>query len=160
VRDSTAGALAERLFGERVLPVASPKLVPRAMREAGEILRYPLLHYEDPQFDWPWLSWRVWCEAARVDFAATRSAAHYSHYDQVIAAAVAGQGIALGRTGLVDEWLHDGRLVAPLGKRYAADLSRERAYYLVVNPRARDRAPVVAFRAWLATQIPKGEGSP
>ena len=53
-------------------------------------------------------------------------------YDQVIQAAVGGQGVALGRIPLIAEHLRDGRLVAPFPKRYDS----ARGYFAVVAPHA------------------------
>ena len=55
-------------------------------------------------------------------------------YDQVIQAAVGGQGVALGRVPLIAELLRDGRLVAPFPKRYDS----QRGYYALVAPHAAD----------------------
>ena len=69
----------------------------------------------------------------------------FTLYDQVIQAAVAGQGVALGRVPLIAGHLRDGRLVAPFPKRYES----ARGYYAVVAPHAIERADVRAFVAWL-----------
>ena len=72
----------------------------------------------------------------------------FSGYNEVVAAAVAGQGVALGRRPLVDELLRQGQLVAPLGTNVATP----RAYILVVDPAARLRPAVRALEAWLIEQ--------
>jgi DNA-binding transcriptional LysR family regulator len=69
-------------------------------------------------------------------------------YDQLIQAAVGGQGVALGRVPLIAEHLRDGRLVAPFPKRYDS----ARGYYAVVAPHAAERADVADFVAWLADE--------
>ena len=60
----------------------------------------------------------------------------FSIYDQVIQAALGGQGVALGRLPMVSELLDIGRLVAPFPKRYES----QRGYYVLVAPHARERA--------------------
>ena len=81
-------------------------------------------------------------------------------YDQVIQAALGGQGVALGRVPLIAELLRDGRLVAPFPKRYDS----ARGYFAVVAPHARERADVAAFVAWLrdeaAAQERRGDSAP
>ena len=69
-------------------------------------------------------------------------------YDAAIAAAVAGQGVALGRRPLIDALLKRRQLVAPFGDA----LSSRRAYYLVIEPRAADRPAVRALASWLVEQ--------
>ena len=105
------------MFGEATLPVASPKLVTKPLTHPADIARYTLLHFDDPQSRFPWLSWQVWLELHRVDLPPARGALRFSHYDQMIHAAIDGQGIALGRRPLVDDGLKSGRLIAPFGKR-------------------------------------------
>jgi DNA-binding transcriptional LysR family regulator len=69
----------------------------------------------------------------------------FSLYDQVIQAALGGQGVALGRIPLISELLRDGRLIAPFPKRYDSP----RGYFVVRAPHAADRPDVGAFAAWL-----------
>lgn len=66
----------------------------------------------------------------------------------MIAAAVAGQGVAIGRRPLVDELVRTRRLVAP----FRDTLATPRAYLLVVDPAARARPAVRALEAWLLQQ--------
>ncbi len=72
----------------------------------------------------------------------------FSNYDAAIAAAVAGQGIALGRRPLVNALLKQRALIAPLRD----ELSSARAYFLVIEPHAAARAAVRVFADWLLEQ--------
>ena len=69
-------------------------------------------------------------------------------YDQVVQAAVGGQGVALGRLPMIAEHLRDGRLVAPFARKYES----ARGYFAVAGPRAGERDDVVAFLQWLADE--------
>lgn len=151
--EAAAGAGAARLFGEHVAPVASPALLKgRAVRTPEDLLRLPLLELDDPALSVPWLSWKVWCEAMKLARPRENRGLAFSHYDQVIQAAVAGQGVALGRFPLVDPFLADGRLALPLkGRRYATQATR--AYWLIVPPAAARRAEVKVFTDWLRDQV-------
>ena len=53
---------AVRLFGERLLPVASPALVKRGppLAQPGDLARHVLLHLDDPGGAMPWLNWPAW----------------------------------------------------------------------------------------------------
>jgi DNA-binding transcriptional LysR family regulator len=76
----------------------------------------------------------------------------FTQYHQIIQAAVAGQGVALGRVPLVDEMLRSKELVAPFGlSRTTAAASR--AYFAVVTPRAAGRPEVDAFVGWLQSLV-------
>jgi DNA-binding transcriptional LysR family regulator len=156
IRYSTArvaGAGAVKLFGERVMPVCSPKLLARrTVARPEDLQHFVLLHYEDPASNTPWLSWDVWFEVNRTRRFAAKGTLYFSHYDQVIRAAINGQGVALGRLPLIAGLLADGTLVAPLSDtRFATDTD-DRAYWLVAAASARAREPVRVFTEWLTAQ--------
>ena len=139
---------AVRLFGERMMPVVSPQLVRRGgtpLSSPADLARHVLLHLDDPEGRTPWLDWSVWLMANGQPGLKPAGSLRFTLYDQVIQAAVAGQGVALGRVPLIAGYLRDGRLVAPFPKRYES----ARGYYAVVAPHATERADVKAFVAWL-----------
>ncbi len=139
---------AVRLFGERMMPVVSPQLVRRGgtpLASPADLARHVLLHLDDPEGRTPWLDWSVWLAANGQPGLKPAGSLRFTLYDQVIQAAVAGQGVALGRVPLIAGHLRDGRLVAPFPKRYES----ARGYYAVVAPHAIERADVRAFVAWL-----------
>jgi DNA-binding transcriptional LysR family regulator len=71
----------------------------------------------------------------------------------MIQAAIAGQGLALGRFPLVKSLIEDRRLVTPLtGARYAT-LTQNRAYWLIVAPSAGRREEVQTFVRWLRAEV-------
>jgi LysR family transcriptional regulator, glycine cleavage system transcriptional activator len=151
--EEMAGAGAERLFGEQVAPVCTPALVKgQRVRSVEELLRWPLIELEDPTGLAPWLSWKVWCEAMGVGGGRARRGLTFSHYDQVVPAAAAGQGIALGRFPLLDPFVAERRLVLPLKGRQYATLER-RAYWLVVAPAAAQRPEIQTFVGWMRKQV-------
>lgn len=139
------------LFDEQVAPVASPRLLKgRKITTAEELLRLPLLDIDDPNTTTIWLSWDAWCEAMKLKRPRASRGLTFSHYDQIVQAAIAGQGVALGRFPLVDPALANRQLVLPLkDKRFAT--SAHRAYWLVVSPNAR-RPEVRIFADWVQKQ--------
>ena len=142
---------AVRLFGERMLPVASPALAHRkGMRLArpADLAHHVLLHLDDTEGKMPWLDWRAWLSANGESNLKPAGSLRFKLYDQVIQAAVGGQGVALGRLPLIAGHLRDGRLVAPFAKRYDSS----RGYYAIVAPHAVERADVADFVAWLADE--------
>ena len=139
---------AVRLFGERLLPVASPALAREAGRpllQPENLARHVLLHYDDPEGRAPWLDWRTWLAANGVPALKPAGSLRFRLYDQVIQAAVSGQGVALGRLPLIAGLLADGRLAAPFPRRYES----AREFRVLVAPHARDRADVDAFVRWV-----------
>jgi LysR family transcriptional regulator, glycine cleavage system transcriptional activator len=148
-----AGSAAVRLFGELVFPVCSRALL--AARKLGsprDLSGQVLLHYDDPYRRYPWLSWEVWFELTQTQGVKPSGMLRFSHYDQLIQAAVEGHGIALGRSRFVGQWVKQGKLVLPFGKRYMSTPSDSRAYFVVPSPRAAARAEVAKFGQWLQRQ--------
>jgi DNA-binding transcriptional LysR family regulator len=70
---------------------------------------------------------------------------HFSSYDQLISAAIAGQGVALGRVPLIDSHLKSRQLVAP----FSDSVVSPRCYFMVASKAAGDKPAVRAFMAWL-----------
>jgi DNA-binding transcriptional LysR family regulator len=145
---SLAGPNAQRLFGERVFPVCSPKLLKDARRplaEPSDLRHHVLLQYDDPDARHPWLHWRTWLEVERLEELKPAGRLSFSGYEQIIAAAIAGHGVALGRSPLLKDALQAGELAAPFKR--TADPAR--AYYAIVSPNSRSRPEVAEFVAWL-----------
>jgi LysR family glycine cleavage system transcriptional activator len=143
---SLAGPNAIRLFGERVFPVCSPKLLTRKQLKKPEDLKnHVLLQYDDPDGRHPWLHWKTWLEVAGIAELRPAGTLSFSGYEQIIPAAVAGHGVALGRTPLVRDLLASKELVAPF--KSSADPAR--AYFAIVSKRAAGRPEVTAFVDWL-----------
>jgi LysR family transcriptional regulator, glycine cleavage system transcriptional activator len=146
--EASAPANAVRLFGERMLPVVSPAVLsnPRTpLKRPADLARHVLLHLDDPDGRLPWLNWPNWLTANDEPALKPAGSLRFRLYDQLIQAAVGGQGVALGRLPLIAEHLRDGRLVAPFPKRYDS----ARGYYVLVAPHAQDRAEVAAFTTFL-----------
>jgi DNA-binding transcriptional LysR family regulator len=148
---SLAGPNAERLFGERVFPVCNPKLLQdksRPLKTPADLSHHVLLACDDPDVRHPWLHWRSWLEVEGLSELKPAGRISFSGYEQIIAAAVAGHGVALGRTPLLKDALAAGELVAPFKR--SADPAR--AYYAVVSPNAKSRPEVADFIAWLKSE--------
>jgi LysR family transcriptional regulator, glycine cleavage system transcriptional activator len=143
------------LFGERFMPVASPALVKRGPRLAKpeDLARHVLLHFDDPEGRTPWINWSAWLAANGAPDLKAAGALRFSLYDQVIQAAIDGQGVALGRIPLISGVLDRRQLVAPFGKRYDAP----RGYYAIPAPHANAQSEVVAFIAWLRKESAKSD---
>ena len=139
------------LFNEELLPVCSPSLLDspaRPLREPVDLRQHVLLHLDDPDNPSPWLSWSHWLETAGVPGLKPAGSLAFNYYDQVVRAALAGQGVALGRSPLVQDLLQDGSLVVPLVARAATD----RGYWVVQAASARGRPEVERFVRWIGTE--------
>lgn len=146
---ATAGPGASKLFGEKLVPLCSPNLATRKSLRLPEDLRhFFLIHFNDLDGNAPWLSWETWFSGTGSSPVEGKGALYFSHYDQAMRAALAGQGIVLGRRPVVDDLLRDGRLIAPFGSRLAVTLE-DRSYWLMLADQRRERREVRAFTAWL-----------
>jgi DNA-binding transcriptional LysR family regulator len=149
---AVAGRGATKLFGERVLPVVSPKVAARLkLARPEDLVRAVLLEYDGVPHT-VWLTWPVWFETMKVPMPRPAGTLQFTQYHQIIQAAVAGQGVALGRVPLVDQLLRTKALVAPFG-RTRTTAAESRAYYVVVNPRAAGRPEAQAFVEWLQSIV-------
>jgi DNA-binding transcriptional LysR family regulator len=151
---SLAGSHAMRLFGERVFPVCSPDLLKnKPLEKPSDLARHVLLQYDDPDARHPWLHWKTWLEVAGIAELRPAGTLSFSGYEQIIPAAIAGHGVALGRSPLVKDLLASGDLVAPL--QGSADPAR--AYFVIVSRNAAARPEVAGFVAWLKQEAAKGQ---
>ena len=148
--DATLAAIGARDLAERPLsddyaPVASPALLKGKypLRRPADLRHHVLLHEENNEVDW-----RMWLAAAGVDGVDASRGPIFSHSPMAIQAAIHGEGVALGRTALIEEELASGRLVRLFDLRLKAEL----AYYIVYPPRAIEHPMVRAFRDWLLAE--------
>ena len=141
-----------RLVGERMCPVASPDYLKGAkapLDKPEDLCRHVMLQLHDPQGRWPWLTWAAWFEANGLTDLVPAGTLTYDQYDQVINAALHGQGVALGRLTLVESFIRDGKLVPLFGRR----MQIPRAVHAIFAPGAAQRPEAQAFVAWLKQEI-------
>ncbi|WP_159557403.1 LysR substrate-binding domain-containing protein [Alcanivorax sp. S71-1-4] len=123
-QDAPAGAVC--LFEEQLAPVAHPSLALSGLDTPQRWAEVCLLEFDHP--DTPWLHWRPWLAAQGLGEIRPRAVLRFNQYDQMIQAALAGQGVALGRTGLIADMLADGRLALLADPAVAAGC--QHAYWL------------------------------
>jgi len=135
------------LLEEEAFPVASPALVPatRLPLQVAELREWPLLHDVDAHPHQRWMGWPAWFERAGVSTADLSRALTFSDASLLIAAAVAGFGLALGRSAHVESQLSRGQLLRLTRESWQADW----AYRLVAPPANFARPNVRAFSDWV-----------
>jgi LysR family glycine cleavage system transcriptional activator len=150
----TASEGAERLFGEQVAPVAHSSLGLTALDSPHTLERHCLLEFDGPNF--PWLRWREWLASQGWGTVKPKSTLRFNQYDQVISAAISGQGIALGRLKLLGQMLSDKRLHVLAGPK--ADPVTSYAYWLI-SARSKPRADVLTTAQWIRSQAEIDSGA-
>ena len=144
-RGQYPGLEAELLMQEDLFPVCSPALLAGShpLRTPAD-LKYQTLIHDDFHIDWS-----MWLRAAGITGIDAHRGPRLTSSGQALQAAALGEGVVLGRSGLVGDDLAAGRLVRPFEFKMPAGL----AYYLVYPPRAVQRKKVKAFRDWLFAEI-------
>lgn len=133
-----------RLFSESVAPVAHPSLGVKLHKSVNTPLKWSLLEFDDPSH--PWLQWRDWLTATEWAEAKPQGVLHFNQYDQVIQAALAGQGIALGRLELIQPLIDEGRLVVIAQPRIKKEAGHS---YWLIQADEQPREDVRRLAAWI-----------
>ncbi|MBI2772202.1 MAG: LysR family transcriptional regulator [Burkholderiales bacterium] len=137
-----------RLFGETVAPVASPLLRVRPILTPDDLAGHTLLELDGSRR--PWLQWAGWMAGAGWEFTRKpKSVLRFNQYDFVIQAAMAGQGIALGRLELLGPIMKAGQLQAV--STPVVTQPCDHAYWLVMAEKV-PRRSVVRIADWIEAQ--------
>ncbi|WP_323717919.1 choline sulfate utilization transcriptional regulator [Paracoccus aminovorans] len=139
------GPEATLLIEERVVPVCAPHFAEG--RTAGTFDSTRLIHLDSPE-PAPWFDWRRYLAATgrQADLAKDQGNLRFNTYSLVIDAAVAGQGVALGWGGLVDQLLARGLLRRFGEERVAAG----NGYFMI--RRDPDEQATRPLRDWLVAE--------
>jgi LysR family glycine cleavage system transcriptional activator len=135
------GVEVDRILTEAIFPVCSPAILTgdRPLRVPADLRNHTLLH------DVMVTDWGTWLEAAGVSGIDVDRGPGFNHSHLVLAAAINGDGVALGRGALVAEAIRTGQLVKP----FDLALPSKFAYYAVCSLGSTGDPVVRAFREWL-----------
>ena len=144
-----------KLFGEEVMPMCSPVLTRDKRRplRAPEDLRHHVLLHDDFTPNARWLEWTTWLQAHGIVGLKPAAELRFSHYDQMIQAAVEGQGVALGRLPLLTGMIKRRQLVAPFEPRKLGGQmpTSSRAFFILREARTQ-RPEIQHFVNWLLAE--------
>ncbi len=133
-----------RVFAENVFAVCSPAYLGGRRRTLGlhELREQRLLWLEDQHERWH--SWKSWFETLQCPLTSKAlETVGFNDYSLLLRAALAGQGVALGWEGLIDQFLENGTLM-----RISTESVRsERGYY--VSCAARENSAPHRVAQWL-----------
>lgn len=139
------------LFEELVMPVCSPQLLANRanpLKKPADLANHTLLAVDTPQGMALTGDWEPWLSVMGLPEVRTKNTLRFTQYADVVAAAVAGQGVAIGRFPLLKELLRDKRLVTPF-KGVAAS---QRGYFVALGSRAANNPDAQDFARWLRAE--------
>jgi LysR family glycine cleavage system transcriptional activator len=145
-----SGLEATFLLRDAFFPVCSPALLmgEHPINSADDLKHHALIHDMSMSSESMFPTWRSWLHNAGAADMDCERGLQINDSAAVIQAAIAGNGVALGRTTLVARDLAEGRLVRPFGEALTNDL----AYY-VVHKRENGADPaIIEFRQWLLSE--------
>jgi DNA-binding transcriptional LysR family regulator len=151
------GRVVPLLPREPLFPVCSPALWraaagasvggrPRAVSPAEFLRQHVLLHYVERPY------WADWLRTAGLEEIAGQGDSTGPCFDETavaLAAAEAGQGVAVARRAQVADALAAGRLVRP----FATELDDGLGYFLVTTEAGIEKSTVQAFIRWLRGRL-------
>lgn len=138
------------LWREDVFPVCSPGLLPEGVRSLPDeaIDGFKLIHDTTIAFDPGFPDWAHWLAARGLPAQDASRGLHFNSSVLATQAAIEGQGIALGRSIVVDADLRAGRLIRP----FAGSEPTNCAYYLLHPAGALERAMTKSVHDWLVAE--------
>ena len=92
--------------------------------------------------------WSTWLTALGIGDLKPSGSLRFSQYDQLINAAIGGQGVALGRIPLLQDAIRSGALVAPFEKT----VSGTRGYFVILSKAGHAKPYADDFCNWLRTE--------
>ena len=144
-RGSWRGAIAQELFGERILVVASPRLIP--VGEAPDHLDFgrirSLQNAGRPDL------WLTWLRLSGQAYSGAIQGPRMPNSEALIAAAVSGLGLAVVPLPYVEAELARGLLWAPFGPSVAT----ENSFWIAQPERDSRKASAQLFRSWLQLSL-------
>jgi len=139
-----------RLFEEAVQPMCAPALLRdrrRPLKTPADLRHHTLLTLDLAGAPLT-VDWEPWLQVMGMDEIRMAHTMRFSLYTDAVAAAVAGQGIVIGRLPLLADLLRQQRLVAP----FRTPAASQRGYFLTTAPNAARNPDAQAFVEWLRSE--------
>ena len=128
----------------------------RPLRQPADLAHHTLLAMDMPQGEALTVDWEPWFQVMGLQGVQMANTLRFTQYADAVAAAVAGQGVVIGRLPLLAELLRSGRLVAPFRGRAAT----RRGYFVAMSPQATGNADAQEFVGWLLAEAEQARKAP
>lgn len=137
------------LIRDEFFPVCSPLLLKNApIAEPADLANHQLIHDASMDSTGSFPTWRSWLRKSGAKDVDSDRGLRINDSAAAIQAAIAGNGVALGRTTLVERDLADGRLVRLFDYAEPCEL----AYFVVFQEKDSNAPQVVAFKEWVISE--------
>ncbi|MFT5573341.1 MAG: LysR family glycine cleavage system transcriptional activator [Cryomorphaceae bacterium] len=139
----------DHLFDTQLFPVCSPDYLRKngPIELPKDLKNHPLLQVFPSPEDWP-----NWVSGMQLEPFSYNSKLqlHMQSYNDALASAAQGLGVALGQQPYMDEYLTSGKLVEIFPEQR---INNPNHWFLACRKEQADVAKIESFRAWLADQI-------
>lgn len=143
------------LFEETVLPLCAPALCSQSahpLRTPADLAQHTLLTVDVPQGMALTVEWEPWLKIMGLADLRLKNTLRFTQYADAVSAAVAGQGVVIGRVPLLNGLLQEGKLVSPFTGYGGLGASSQRAYYIDMAEHAQGNADAQDFVQWLRAE--------
>jgi LysR family glycine cleavage system transcriptional activator len=140
-----------RLFEEEVQPMCAPALLrdkTRPLRTAADLVNHTLLTLEKLSNAPLTMDWEPWLQLMGLDEVRMAHTMRFSLYTDAVAAAVAGQGVVIGRLPLLADMVRNKQLVAP----FRTPAASRRGYFITLAPQGSRNPDADGFVRWLQAE--------
>lgn len=140
-----------QLFEEELQPMCAPQLLrspERPLKSPADLARHTLLAVDMPHGEALTVDWEPWFRVMGLEGVQMANSLRFTQYADAVAAAVAGQGVVIGRLPLLADLVKRGQLVAPFR---SPALSR-RGYFVATSAAGARNADAHAFVQWLLAE--------
>jgi DNA-binding transcriptional LysR family regulator len=149
---NTMPANAQKLFGEQLMPVASPLLLQREapIAQPADLASFALIEQNlETTTYMDWMNWRLWLNGHGLHRLQPKRWLYFNYTYQSVQAAIDGLGLVLARPPLIAANLARGDLVEVLpGHRNESPMG----YWLLTSPMSTGCEEVQVFSTWLQHQ--------
>lgn len=137
------------LFRESVSAVCSPSYLAEhgPLHNFDQLDLHTLIHLSNTDGSTPWFDWTTWLLEAYGVTLAPPPGTEVNSYEMVLKLARAGEGLALGWHGLIDDFLDNGELVVAS----ANAMTSKRAYFVSDGTSVSNKSAKVV-REWITDQ--------
>jgi LysR family glycine cleavage system transcriptional activator len=139
-----------RLFEEDVQPMCAPQLLKdpkRPLKQPADLRHHTLLSI-DYAGQIPTMDWEPWMQLMGLESVQPANTLRFTQYAEAVTAAVAGQGVVIGRLPLLQTLVDEGKLVAP----FRTPAASRRGYFVMLTARGQRNADAQDFAKWLVSE--------